>query len=296
MASSPRLKRKQLSGHGAVMGSAAGSYGPPGGVFGLYPSEPLPRDRRKRRKDKLTWVEHTFTPHFDGHLWRKYGQKIIKDSPFPRLYFRCSYREDKKCMASKQVQQENSDDPPRFMVTYEHEHSCGTEPIPTPNIDIFVAEAEPASARDGLVLRFGSTGDIHHRDARLQQERQRNHHPGPPSPFMTMNFNSWTGQQHDQQASALPSEITAPGAASWSSSSSFPIIEASPTMPLAYDEGGMFLTWEWDSFRCCVEDHFQFGDQPQFPGNSSGSLFSWEIDGCSLAHTLTGIEAAGEVI
>jgi hypothetical protein len=36
------------------------------------------------RKDRPSWVKHTFTPHFDGHLWRKYGQKNIKDSAFPR--------------------------------------------------------------------------------------------------------------------------------------------------------------------------------------------------------------------
>ena len=32
-------------------------------------------------KDEHTWIKHTLTPYFDGHLWRKYGQKVIKDAP-----------------------------------------------------------------------------------------------------------------------------------------------------------------------------------------------------------------------
>ncbi|KAL6845882.1 hypothetical protein ACP4OV_024457 [Aristida adscensionis] len=80
------LKRKQPSDEGAVNEFASGSYyGPAGGVSGLYPPEPLQRYRRKRRKDKLSKVEHTFTPYLDGHSWRKYGEKSIKDSPFNRL-------------------------------------------------------------------------------------------------------------------------------------------------------------------------------------------------------------------
>ena len=36
------------------------------------------------RKDRSSWVKLTYTPYFDGHLWRKYGQKKIKDAEYPR--------------------------------------------------------------------------------------------------------------------------------------------------------------------------------------------------------------------
>ena len=37
----------------------------------------------------------------DGYRWRKYGQKAIAASAFPRSYYRCSHN---GCTAKKQVQ------------------------------------------------------------------------------------------------------------------------------------------------------------------------------------------------
>ncbi|KAL6845881.1 hypothetical protein ACP4OV_024456 [Aristida adscensionis] len=274
MASTACLKRKQPCGQGAIMGPASGSYGPPGG------------DRRKRRKDKFTWVKHTLTPYFDGHLWRKYGQKIIKDSPFPRLYFRCSYRDDKNCMASKQVQQENCSDPPLFMVTYEHEHTCGAVPLPASDVDDFVDDDEPPAASDGWLLRFGSSGGSRCRDAWMQHERPQHHlQPVPPSPFLMMNFDSYSSscQLRDRNPVFL-ADIPPAAAASWPSPSSFSIVDdaSAPPPSSTDDEGGMFSAWGWDSSRYCLDDHLEFRD------NSSCSLFSWEVDGCSLGHALMG--------
>lgn len=61
----------------------------------------------------------------DMWAWRKYGQKPIKGSPYPRSYYRCS--SSKGCSARKQVER-NSLDPEVFIVTYtsEHNHSRPT--------------------------------------------------------------------------------------------------------------------------------------------------------------------------
>lgn len=61
-------------------------------------------------------------PPSDSWAWRKYGQKPIKGSPYPRGYYRCS--SSKGCPARKQVERSSSD-PTMLVVTYscEHNHS-----------------------------------------------------------------------------------------------------------------------------------------------------------------------------
>ncbi|MCO5573770.1 hypothetical protein L7F22_027544 [Adiantum nelumboides] len=59
-------------------------------------------------------------PLSDTWAWRKYGQKPIKGSPFPRGYYRCS--SSKGCPARKQVERSRND-PSTFMVTYTAEHN-----------------------------------------------------------------------------------------------------------------------------------------------------------------------------
>ncbi|KAG6577177.1 WRKY transcription factor 22, partial [Cucurbita argyrosperma subsp. sororia] len=56
----------------------------------------------------------------DSWGWRKYGQKPIKGSPYPRSYYRCS--SSKGCSARKQVERSLSD-PGAFVVTYTAEHN-----------------------------------------------------------------------------------------------------------------------------------------------------------------------------
>nr|CAB3461176.1 unnamed protein product [Digitaria exilis] len=88
----------------------------------------------------------------DGFLWRKYGQKDIHGSKYPRLYFRCSYKEDHGCMARRQVQQ-SEDDPSVYLINYFGEHTCCR--------DNGVSE-DPESSPEPFVINFGaSTIDGH---------------------------------------------------------------------------------------------------------------------------------------
>ncbi|EEF31402.1 probable WRKY transcription factor 49 [Ricinus communis] len=54
----------------------------------------------------------------DGYKWRKYGQKSIKNSPFPRSYYRCT---NPRCSAKKQVER-SSEDQDTLVITYEGLH------------------------------------------------------------------------------------------------------------------------------------------------------------------------------
>ncbi|XP_042478038.1 probable WRKY transcription factor 65 [Macadamia integrifolia] len=59
-------------------------------------------------------------PPYDSWAWRKYGQKPIKGSPYPRGYYRCS--SSKGCPARKQVERSRVD-PTMLVVTYACEHN-----------------------------------------------------------------------------------------------------------------------------------------------------------------------------
>ncbi|KAK9056154.1 hypothetical protein SSX86_027243 [Deinandra increscens subsp. villosa] len=83
--------------------------------------------RSKKRKNQMKRVCQVPAEGLSSDVWswRKYGQKPIKGSPYPRGYYRCST--SKGCLARKQVER-NRSDPDMFIVTYTGEHS---HPIPT---------------------------------------------------------------------------------------------------------------------------------------------------------------------
>ncbi|CAL9123256.1 unnamed protein product [Musa textilis] len=68
-------------------------------------------------------------PPDDGYTWRKYGQKDILNSRFPRSYYRCTHRSYYGCEAKKKVQRLD-DDPNMFEVIYCGTHTCQTSPTP----------------------------------------------------------------------------------------------------------------------------------------------------------------------
>ncbi|KAJ6830391.1 putative WRKY transcription factor 65 [Iris pallida] len=101
------------------------------------PSSPLPSPKRSRRSadKRVVWLpiadakasgsrakgtSESTPPSSDSWAWRKYGQKPIKGSPYPRGYYRCS--SSKGCPARKQVERSHVD-PAMLVVTYSSEHN-----------------------------------------------------------------------------------------------------------------------------------------------------------------------------
>ncbi|KAI9102219.1 hypothetical protein K1719_023729 [Acacia pycnantha] len=88
-------------------------------------SPPSAKDRRgcyNRRKaaDTRTRISQTIE---DEYAWRKYGQKGILHSKFPRSYFRCTRKHDQGCKAVKQVQR-IEENPEKFLTMYIGVHTC----------------------------------------------------------------------------------------------------------------------------------------------------------------------------
>ncbi|KAF8009793.1 hypothetical protein BT93_J0708 [Corymbia citriodora subsp. variegata] len=85
--------------------------------------------RRNSDAEKMTIrvpaprMGNTEIPPEDGYTWRKYGQKEILGSKFPRGYYRCTHQKLYHCPAKKQVQRLDND-PFIFEVTYRGDHTC----------------------------------------------------------------------------------------------------------------------------------------------------------------------------
>ncbi|KAI4322798.1 hypothetical protein L6164_022459 [Bauhinia variegata] len=129
-------------------------------------------------------------PPSDSWAWRKYGQKPIKGSPYPRGYYRCS--SSKGCPARKQVERSRVD-PTMIIVTYanDHNHSMpvgkshsssaaaatpttssdsaststteSADRLPTEELTVFVSDSDIELVGDSAVLfsdRFGWFIDV----------------------------------------------------------------------------------------------------------------------------------------
>uniref|UniRef100_A0A1J3G9D2 Putative WRKY transcription factor 54 n=1 Tax=Noccaea caerulescens TaxID=107243 RepID=A0A1J3G9D2_NOCCA len=75
-----------------------------------------------RKKRSHTWTVKARRIE-DRYAWRKYGQKEILNTTFPRSYFRCTHKPTQGCKATKQVQKQEQD-PETFQITYIGYHTC----------------------------------------------------------------------------------------------------------------------------------------------------------------------------
>ncbi|CAL4895084.1 unnamed protein product [Urochloa decumbens] len=82
------------------------------------------RGEKKPREPRVAFMTKSEVDHLeDGYRWRKYGQKAVKNSSYPRSYYRCTAA---RCGVKKRVERSHQD-PSTVVTTYEGQH---THPSP----------------------------------------------------------------------------------------------------------------------------------------------------------------------
>nr|QGQ64068.1 WRKY transcription factor 45 [Santalum album] len=80
------------------------------------------RERNEARENVVIKVKSSTDILDDGYKWRKYGHKMIMNSPYPRNYYRCSAH---GCPVKKVVERDR-EDPVYVVATYRGKHNYET--------------------------------------------------------------------------------------------------------------------------------------------------------------------------
>ncbi|KAL9691941.1 hypothetical protein QQ045_012369 [Rhodiola kirilowii] len=99
-----------------------------------------------KARHKHSWTKMTSILVDDGYAWRKYGQKPIHNTTYPRSYYKCTH--SPHCDALKQVQMID-DQPSMYKISYTNHHSCNkgfTNPM----------EPKTTNADSSVLINFAS--------------------------------------------------------------------------------------------------------------------------------------------
>nr|WCL15218.1 WRKY12291 [Atractylodes chinensis] len=154
----------------------------------------------------------TNAPPSDSWAWRKYGQKPIKGSPYPRGYYRCS--SSKGCPARKQVERSRAD-PTMVMVTYScdhnhpwpasrnsnHRHNATVSPPAATTTESAVSNTDDQEAEDPPHLPEQSMGEPDEKFTSLEVG------PGAPNFITTSDQYGWFSDLESTSSTMLESPM-----------------------------------------------------------------------------------------
>ncbi|KAI4344766.1 hypothetical protein L6164_011957 [Bauhinia variegata] len=182
--------------------------------------KPKKKNQKKQREPRFAFMTKSEVDHLDdGYRWRKYGQKAVKNSPYPRSYYRCTTA---GCGVKKRVER-SSEDPCVVVTTYEGQHSHPSPAMSRASYGAFM-QHESAAGGFGPMGASGGGGALgcpHFVGTQqLQVELQSQHHQiqqqaallysATPAltNYMNMNSSSFTSFLQDNQGFG-PSSVSA---------------------------------------------------------------------------------------
>ncbi|CAN6333512.1 unnamed protein product [Urochloa humidicola] len=206
------------AGTGDAFGAAGTSSGGPvrRQASSSRSSPPVqPRQHRRRREsgERMTMMVpvqrtgNTDLPPDDGYTWRKYGQKDILGSRYPRSYYRCTHKNYYGCEAKKKVQRLD-DDPFMYEVTYCGNHTCLTSTTPLLTLPATKTAAAASTATANMLTNSPTGSAVIHAGGQNLAMAPATELPSPALSTAIQLGISW-----------MPSALIGPGAAGEGSSS-----------------------------------------------------------------------------
>ncbi|KAK8982137.1 hypothetical protein V6N11_037314 [Hibiscus sabdariffa] len=127
--------------------------------------KPKKTNQKRQREPRFAFMTKSEVDHLeDGYRWRKYGQKAVKNSTFPRSYYRCT---STSCNVKKRVERSFTD-PSIVVTTYEGQHNHPSPLMSRPSLGgSHLNSGISAGAASGLPMQRAQSHFYHHHQQQL---------------------------------------------------------------------------------------------------------------------------------
>lgn len=147
------------------------------------------KEEKKQRQARFAFMTKSEVDNLeDGYRWRKYGQKAVKNSSFPRSYYRCT---SQKCSVKKRIER-SQQDPSVVITTYEGQHNHHSPAAIRGNAAAMLAPSlfSPPPAAFTQDMFFPSTNQTNPTTFYTQlTDHSNHHHRRQPPPEIADQYN-----------------------------------------------------------------------------------------------------------